>query len=124
MKCRSGSALVETVMAAGLAATLLAVSNSLGTLFLAQGRSVSAARYATQLAASGLPAAAAESEAAAYTERIGIRGASVSVRRFLDLPSASFYRLFAGDVSVAVARPALIGGGAWSWTRTAVLEED
>lgn len=123
MKTR-GSAIVETVLAAALAGTLLTIARAFGEVVLQRSRSVAVARYAAALASTGLPAADVSSEASAYAAEVGLVGATVSQRRFLDIPSASFYRLAASDVRVRLGRPPLLGGGEWTWTQTAVLEEE
>lgn len=120
---RQGGALVDTVVAALLSSALTAASVSLGRLALERRRSLAGARYAAELAASGLPAAVINVEARSFAAALG-GDAEVSTRRFLDLPSASFYRLYAGEARGTLARPPLLGGGAWTWTDRAVLEEE
>jgi hypothetical protein len=121
---RTGSALVETVAAAALAAVLLAVSLALGRLALNRGSAQALARYAAEMASTGVPAAIVATETTDFAERLGLGPATVSTRRFLDLPSAAFYRLISADTDVSAARPRVLGGGAWQWTDRVVIEEE
>lgn len=110
-------------MAAGLAAVFMSVSLAVGRLALDRGRALSTSRYAAELAASGLSGATIDAELSDYASRLSIV-ATLSTRRFRDLPSTAFYRLIAAETTVRAPRPPALGGGTWAWTDRAVLEED
>ncbi len=121
---RRGSALVETAVAAGLAAVLSAAAIGVGRLALDRRRANAVSRYATLLAASGLAPDALRDEVNDYASSLGLRGAVVSTARFTALPSAAFYRLMVAETRARAARPAAFGGGEWIWTDRSVLEEE